>query len=93
MHNYHHFSALVVFLFISFLFSCCLLYRYDPLSSCLVDFKGRANMASVKNCQFVVSEPGHEAATPGMLLCYDVTCYDVILLLYLCGSVAWYGVD
>lgn len=39
--------------------------RYDPLSSCLVDFKGRANMASVKNCQFVVSEPGHEAATAG----------------------------
>jgi hypothetical protein len=33
------------------------LCRYDPLSSCLVDFKGRANMASVKNCQFVVSEP------------------------------------
>ncbi|KAJ1427469.1 tubby C-terminal-like domain-containing protein [Ochromonadaceae sp. CCMP2298] len=31
--------------------------RYDPLSSCLVDFKGRANMASIKNCQFVVSEP------------------------------------
>lgn len=31
--------------------------RYDPLSSCLVDFKGRANMASVKNCQFVVSDP------------------------------------
>ena len=32
-------------------------FRYDPLSSCLVDFKGRANMASVKNCQFVVSDP------------------------------------
>lgn len=31
--------------------------RYDPLSSCLVDFKGRANMASVKNCQFVESSP------------------------------------
>lgn len=31
--------------------------RYDPLSSCLVDFKGRANMASIKNVQFVVSEP------------------------------------
>lgn len=31
--------------------------KYDPLSSCLVDFKGRANMASVKNCQFVVSDP------------------------------------
>lgn len=47
--------------------SCFILHertsRYDPLSSCLVDFKGRANMASVKNCQFVVSEPGHEAAT------------------------------
>lgn len=31
--------------------------RYDPLSSCLVDFKGRANVASVKNCQFVQSTP------------------------------------
>lgn len=31
--------------------------RYDPLSSCLVDFKGRANVASVKNCQFVHSTP------------------------------------
>jgi hypothetical protein len=31
--------------------------RYDPLSSCLVDFKSRANMASVKNCQFVISDP------------------------------------
>lgn len=30
-------------------------FRYDPLSSCLVDFKGRANMASVKNCQLVES--------------------------------------
>ena len=29
--------------------------RYDPLSSCLVDFKGRANMASVKNFQLVHS--------------------------------------
>ena len=31
--------------------------RYDPLSSCLVDFKGRANMASVKNFQLVHSAP------------------------------------
>ena len=31
--------------------------RYDPLSSCLVDFKGRANMASVKNFQLVESTP------------------------------------
>lgn len=43
--------------------------RYDPLSSCLVDFKGRANMASVKNCQFVVSEPASEASNTG------ITCY------------------
>lgn len=34
--------------------------RYDPLSACLVDFKNRANMASVKNCQFVVSDPESE---------------------------------
>eukprot|EP01038_Epipyxis_sp_PR26KG_P006980 gene6980-9541_t len=31
--------------------------RYDPLSSCLVDFKGRANIPSVKNSQFVESSP------------------------------------
>ena len=31
--------------------------RYDPLSSCLVDFKGRANIASVKNFQLVQSYP------------------------------------
>ena len=32
-------------------------WRYDPLSACLVDFKGRANVASVKNFQLVVSYP------------------------------------
>jgi len=37
--------------------------RYDPLSSCLVDFKGRANMASIKNVQFVVSEPLSEVTS------------------------------
>lgn len=31
--------------------------RYDPLSSCLVDFKGRAHVASVKNFQLVQSNP------------------------------------
>jgi Tub family len=31
--------------------------RYDPLSSCLVDFKGRATAASVKNFQLIVSTP------------------------------------
>lgn len=31
--------------------------RYDPLSSCLVDFKGRATAASVKNFQLVKSFP------------------------------------
>ena len=31
--------------------------KYDPLSACLVDFKGRANVPSVKNCQFVESGP------------------------------------
>ena len=34
-----------------------LYYRYDPLSSCLVDFKGRANMGSVKNFQIIESSP------------------------------------
>jgi hypothetical protein len=31
--------------------------RYDPLSSCLVDFKGRATAASVKNYQLIKSAP------------------------------------
>lgn len=31
--------------------------KYDPLSSCLVDFKGRANIASVKNFQLIESRP------------------------------------
>mmetsp|Transcript_15091 Transcript_15091/g.15213 ORF Transcript_15091/g.15213 Transcript_15091/m.15213 type:complete len:744 (+) Transcript_15091:226-2457(+) len=31
--------------------------KYDPLSSCLVDFKGRANIASVKNFQLIESPP------------------------------------
>lgn len=31
--------------------------RYDPLSSCLVDFKGRATAASVKNFQLMKSFP------------------------------------
>ena len=36
---------------------CHTLCRYDPLSACLVDFKGRANIASVKNAQFILSSP------------------------------------
>jgi hypothetical protein len=31
--------------------------RYDALSACLVDFKGRASIASVKNFQLILSEP------------------------------------
>jgi hypothetical protein len=31
--------------------------KYDPISACLVDFKGRANVASTKNCQFIESSP------------------------------------
>jgi len=31
--------------------------RYDPLSSCLVDFQGRATVASVKNFQLIHSPP------------------------------------
>jgi hypothetical protein len=42
--------------------STCLIFhekqsRYDPLSSCLVDFKGRAHCASVKNFQLIPSNP------------------------------------
>lgn len=40
--------------------------KYDPLSSCLVDFKGRANVASVKNFQLVESTPA-DAVTTDML--------------------------
>eukprot|EP01035_Chromulina_nebulosa_P022580 gene22580-29238_t len=47
--------------------SCFVLHernsRYDPLSSCLVDFKGRANVASVKNCQLVESSPAMSTTT------------------------------
>lgn len=39
---------------IIFVFVCA---RYDALSSCLVDFKGRASIASVKNFQLIKSEP------------------------------------
>ena len=31
--------------------------KYDPLSSCLVDFKERANCSSVKNFQLIKSYP------------------------------------
>lgn len=34
--------------------------KYDPLSSCLVDFKERANCASVKNFQMIKSQPQDE---------------------------------
>ena len=37
--------------------------KYDPLSSCLVDFKGRANVASVKNFQLVESTPAQFVTT------------------------------
>lgn len=37
--------------------------KYDPLSSCLVDFKSRATIPSVKNCQFVESSPQDGAKT------------------------------
>ena len=37
--------------------------KYDPLSSCLVDFKGRANVASVKNFQLVESTPAQVVTT------------------------------
>lgn len=41
--------------------------RYDPLSSCLVDFRGRANIASVKNFQLVESHPAGGAAASSSL--------------------------
>ena len=47
--------------------------RYDPLSACLVDFKGRANMASIKNVQFIVSDPAIDTTnmSPEALLKID----------------------
>lgn len=41
-----------------------MLNRYDPVSSCLVDFKGRATVASVKNFQLVLSEPKDATLNP-----------------------------
>lgn len=41
------------------------LSRYDPLSACLVEFKGRAHMASVKNHQLVISDPASQYGVPG----------------------------
>ena len=38
--------------------------RYDPLSSCLVDFQGRATIASVKNFQLIHSTPVHAQTQP-----------------------------
>jgi hypothetical protein len=35
--------------------------KYDPLSSCLVDFKERANVGSVKNFQMIQSWPEDES--------------------------------
>lgn len=34
--------------------------KYDPLSSCIVDFRSRATCVSVKNFQLVHSEPTNE---------------------------------
>jgi len=55
--------------------------KYDPLSSCLVDFKGRANVASIKNCQFVESDPQHGtqgvASRPGLLVSFLRVCVCV----------------
>lgn len=40
-----------------FIYGIFFLFRYDALSACLVDFKGRASIASVKNFQMIKSEP------------------------------------
>jgi hypothetical protein len=36
-----------------------------------VDFKGRANMASVKNCQFVVSDPADPSEAGGAVTLFE----------------------
>ena len=46
-----------LFFFKIFYSNFLLMIRYDPLSSCLVDFKGRANIASIKNFQLIESTP------------------------------------
>lgn len=59
--------------------------RYDPLSSCLVDFRGRAHMASVKNFQLVLSDPmsnypTNPAAAQEMLLQHDADSEYILQL-------------
>lgn len=49
---------LFTYLLILFIYSfASLKISYDPLSSCLVDFQGRATVASVKNFQLIISTP------------------------------------
>lgn len=59
--------------------------RYDPLSSCLVDFRGRAHMASVKNFQLLVSDPmsnypTNPSAAQEMLLQHDAEAEFILQL-------------
>jgi hypothetical protein len=60
--------------------------KYDPLSSCLVDFKGRATVASVKNAQFVESTSiyellGNGRSSAGELMQADDASKEYILQL------------
>lgn len=43
------------------------LSRYDPLSACLVEFKNRAHVASIKNFQLVISDPMIQYGTAGAI--------------------------
>lgn len=65
--NEHQSMFIKVIVNCLFLICFCFASRYDPLSSCLVDFKGRANVASVKNCQFVVSDPVNPSEKAGII--------------------------
>ncbi len=43
--------------------------RYDPLSSCLVDYRGRATAPSVKNFQLLKSPPEDKCVRAGDEVC------------------------
>lgn len=50
--------------------------KYDPLSSCIVDFRSRATCVSVKNFQLVHSEPLNEDLNPQYRKLYPDYVYD-----------------
>jgi hypothetical protein len=62
--------------------------KYDPLSSCLVDFQARANTASVKNFQLVQSPPFRLGERRQSDRASDD---EIIFQLGKVGDVMWWG--